>query len=378
MEIRLYYQMLRRGWWIILLTTLVAVVAALGASYLATPQYQAIARFIITPSAALPDRPDIVLQSLGLLDNQTVMITYTEVMDSNRIYNDTLSTLQLQPEDIKDYKYTSVVEPNSAVLLLTVTGPNPQMAAKLANTIGDQTINFTRRLNQVYNVDFLDTAIPPILPSSPQPVVNTSLALTLGLLFGVVFAILSEQLRIPLEIFGQRLKLDPETGVLNSKYFSQYLEEELDKKPNEVMTIGIIELNALRDLLDTFPIAGLQKIMQKVTESLRKELRGNDIIGRWNEISLIVMLPNTTGVAAKRIFERIFQALSQPVDLDQFGKIVNLDSTIGGAEYTSNITAEELLDKASRALEQSRRDNDNHVYIMNVKSPFWIEKKASS
>ena len=32
MEIRLYFQMLKRGWWVILLTALAAVMAALGAS----------------------------------------------------------------------------------------------------------------------------------------------------------------------------------------------------------------------------------------------------------------------------------------------------------------------------------------------------------
>lgn len=373
MEIRLYFQMLRRGWWIILLTVLVALTAALAATYLATPEYQAVARFIVTPNAVLPDRPDITLQSLSILDNQTVMTTYTEVMDSNRIYNDTLATLQLQPQDIKDYTYDSVVETNTSVLALTVTGPNPQMAAKLANTIGDQTIAFTRRLNQVYNVDFLDTAVPPALPSSPQPVLNLSLAASFGLLVGVLLAVVSDQLRLPLETFRQGLKLDSDTGVLNNKYFTRYVEEEIAKQPKEVMTVGIIELNALQDLLDTFPIAGLQKALQKVTDSLRKELRGNDIIGRWNDISFIVLLPNTTGTAANRIFERIFQALSQPLDLDQFGTVGNLNSYIGGAEYGNAITAQEIIDKANRALVQARRDNDTHVFVMNVKSPHWTE-----
>ena len=53
MEFRLYFQMLRRGWWIIVLTTLVALAVALAASYFVTPQYTAIARFIVGPSNTL-------------------------------------------------------------------------------------------------------------------------------------------------------------------------------------------------------------------------------------------------------------------------------------------------------------------------------------
>ncbi|MGA7192744.1 MAG: Wzz/FepE/Etk N-terminal domain-containing protein, partial [Anaerolineales bacterium] len=51
MEIRLYFQMLRRGGWIIALTTLTALVASLATSYLTTPKYQAMAQFILFPSA---------------------------------------------------------------------------------------------------------------------------------------------------------------------------------------------------------------------------------------------------------------------------------------------------------------------------------------
>ena len=146
------------------------------------------------------------------------------------------------------------------------------------------------------------------------------------------------------------------------------------KNPDEVLTVGIIEVSALRDILDTFPITAMQKALQKVTESLRKELRGNDIIGRWNDISFIIMLPNTTGAAANRIFERIFQALSQPLDLDQFGSFGDLDSYIGGAENGGYISAQELFDKAKRALVHARRDKGTHVFVINMKSPLWNEK----
>ena len=51
MEIRLYFQMFRRGWWIIALTTLIALLVSLVASYLTTPEYQAMAQFILSPNA---------------------------------------------------------------------------------------------------------------------------------------------------------------------------------------------------------------------------------------------------------------------------------------------------------------------------------------
>ena len=121
MELRLYFQLLRRGWWIIVVAILVSLAAALGFSYLAIPQYEAIARFIITPSNVLITG-DQVVQGLNTLDRQSVITTYAEVMNSNRIFNDALVELHFQSEDLEDYSYESIVLANSSVLELSVSG----------------------------------------------------------------------------------------------------------------------------------------------------------------------------------------------------------------------------------------------------------------
>jgi diguanylate cyclase (GGDEF)-like protein len=372
MEFRLYFQILKRGWWIIALTTLIALVSALGASFLITPQYEATARFIVTPGNDLADRYQ-VLNSLNTLDNQVVTSTYAEVMNSERIYNEALSFMQLQPIDMKEYNYKAAVIANTSVLELSVKGPDPQVAAGLANAIGYQTINFIRQLNQVYNFDFLDIASPPLKPYSPILFLNISLALILGLVIGALITILNEQLRVPLETLRQRLHFDDLAGVYNSKYFSRLVDDELAQHPENVLTIGIVELNGLRDLIGTLPIYSLQRILLKVTEVLRKELRGNDVIGRWKDDSFIVMLPNTRGIAAKGIFERIFLSLVQPINLDQLGMNIDLDAHIGGAEYSSDISTQELFEKANSALEQARRASDEPVYVWEIKNPFWTQ-----
>jgi diguanylate cyclase (GGDEF)-like protein len=378
MELNLYLQMLKRGWWLIVLTILVALTTALGISFLQAPQYEVTARFIITPSALGDSNPDAVLSGLNTINNTSVMTTYAEIMNSNRIYTDTLAFLQLQPSSLDKYTYESVVLPGSSVLELTVKGPDPQMAADIANAIGNQTINFTRHLNQVINLDFLDQAEPSAIPYSPKPLQNAGLAIALGLVGGIGLVVVSDQLRVSLETFRQRVNFDNETGVYTKKYFSRLVEDELAQRPEDVLSIGIVELNGLRDIADTFPLAALQRILQRVTESLRKELRGNDIIGRWNEISFIVMLPNTPGMAANRIFERIFQSLSEAINLDQFNMVVKLDAHIGGAEYGNHITVQELFEKTNSALEQARRDKEVPVYVWEMKSPFWGQKKPDS
>ena len=374
MEIRLYIRMLMRGWWIILLTTLVAVNVALIASYLTTPMYQADARFVVSPSPELLGG-DIV-DSLDTLDKRSIVSTYAEFINSRRIYLDALQVLQLQEESMTDYTIQTVVLPDANILVLSVSGPDPQLAALLANTMGQRAINYISLIYRAFDISFLDPAVSPTEPYSPQPVRDTTLALALGLIGGMALAILSEQIRTPLEAYRHRLRIDSVTGVNNNRHFRTILERVLAEKPEETLSIGIIELYGLQDIIDTLPQPATHRILRMVTAVLQRELRGNDIIGRWTDTSFIVMLPATVGSAARRIFERIFIVLSQPVSMEQYDITVNLDPKVGGAVYSNEITFQEFLEQAVSALEQSRRDNTGFINIWEMKNPFWVQDEG--
>lgn len=375
MEIKFYFRMLQRGWWLVVLVALIALFSSLSISLATIPQYQATARFIITPSSFLTSEgdPETVISGLETLDLPSVVATYTEVMNSQRIRIEALKSLNITNFPTKAYTIKSVVLPSSSVLELSITGPDPKLVSDLANAIGDQTILFARSINRIYELNFLDQAEIPETPISPKPLRDASLSLLLGIAGGAVLAILSEQIRVPLEAYRQRIQVDADTGVYNNKHFIRLLEAELEQKSSAVLSIGIIELNGLTELMDTLPANSFQKIMQNVTGTLRKELRGNDVIGRRNKNSFIVMLPTTPGEAANRIFNRIHQALSVPISLYQYDMAVNPNPYIGGGQYSDGISAQDLIQKTEDALSQAKRDGTNPVYVWEMRSPFWVQ-----
>lgn len=374
MEIRLYIRMLVRGWWIIVLTTLAAVNVALIVSYFTTPMYQADARFVVSPSPELLGG-DIV-DSLDTLDKRSIVSTYAEFINSRRIYLDALQVLQLQEDSMSDYTIQTVVLPDANILVLSISGPDPQLAALLANTMGQRAINYISLIYRAFDISFLDPAVSPTEPYSPQPVRDTTLALALGLIGGMALAILSEQIRTPLEAYRNRLRIDNITGVNNNRHFRTILEKILADKSEEIHSIGIIELYGLQDIIDTLPQPATHRILRMVTAVLQRELRGNDIIGRWTDTSFIVMLPATVGSAARRIFERIFIALSQPVSMEQYDITVDLEPKVGGAVYSNEITYQEFLEQAVSSLEQSRRDTTGFINIWEMKNPFWVQDEG--
>lgn len=373
MELKLYLRMLQRGWWMILLTALIAVAISLTISYFAVPQYQAVARFIITPGASATSSTDVI-DSLNTLDRRSVVATYAEVMNSKKILLSSQESLQLPEAMLEEFVVQAVVLPDANVLELTITGPNPSSVAGLANTIGYQSILFSHSLNMTYALNFLDEATPPLLPISPQPLRDAAVALVLGLVAGGTISIVSEQIRIPLEAYRQRGRIDSVTGIYNARYFRQLLNEELVKDPDGSLSLGIVELSGLRELQETLLPAALQYLLRKVTGTLKSELRGNDIIGRWGDISFVVMLPTTPAGAAKRTLDRIYQSLSQEIVLDAYDITINVDPHIGGAVYSNSITAQELINKAEDSLAEAHSSGVTPVFLWMMNNPFWVQE----
>jgi diguanylate cyclase (GGDEF)-like protein len=376
MEIKLYLRMLQRGWWIILLAALMALASSLVVSFFTTPQYGATARFIITPSSSLKTSGEVI-NSLNTLDRASVVATYVEVMNSDKILADSLAFLNVNPDAIKNYTVQAVALPSSSVLELTVTGPDPNLVAELSNAIGQQTIIFANSINFILAINFLDVATPPTVPLTPQPLRDAGLALVMGIVIGALFAIISEQIRIPFEVIKQRLNVDNMTGVYNSRYFRRLIEETVAENPDKNFSMGVVEINGLRDLLESLPPSGLQQLLHKVTDTLRNELRGNDVIGRWDDVSFGIMLPETPGKAASRTFDRIYQALASQIELPQLDLNINFDPHIGGVVYSNRITTQELFAKAVESLDEARRSTAKPVCLWEMNSPFWSDKDSN-
>jgi diguanylate cyclase (GGDEF)-like protein len=314
MQFQQYLRMIQKSWWIIVITTLAALLFALVTAYSATPQYRSSARFIISPNSDIITGRDIV-NSLATLDKRSIAVTYAEVLGSNRLLQETASALGVELAQLKTYTISSVVLPEANILEVTTVGPDPVMAAQVTNEVGKQGISYISQLYPAYELSVLDGAIPATDPFSPQPVRDSSLAGALGILAGVMLAIVRGYLRMPIQMLRERVQLDPASGAHTQRYMQRALDAQLlhGVEPTSCMLIHIDEL---KDYLDVLPETSANRLLYKVNAILRNQLRGQDIVGRWTKSSFVVMLPATPEVAAHRTADRIRIALETPVKLD--------------------------------------------------------------
>lgn len=369
MEIRFYFKVIQRGWWLILVTVLAAVNISLIYSYYFTvPMYEAVARFIVSPNLQNTDNRDIV-NSLEALDKRSIISTYAEVLSSHQIIDSTMELLRENPDDFDAYVISVAVLPDANIIRFSVKGPNPEVAALLANSIGQHAIDFVKNLYVIYNIDFLDKAFAPTDPYQPQPIQDAGLALMVGLVLGVGLAIFKDQISGTLDKLSERNTLDFESLAFTRVSFEQRLRQEFIDQPDSVLTLGVIHLFGIEEIYDSLPQAYINQILRKVTETLKYQLRGNDIVGRWSKLQFSILLPSTNGVSALTKLEHIREILNQPISLEGEGGIdIVLDPRIGLADRQGGESINVLITQVEKALETSL-ESDEKVNMYKVR-PF--------
>ncbi len=364
MEIKLYLRMLQRSWWIVVLTALAAVGAALVSSYLATPIYDSTARYIVSPNPAfLKNGVDYnLIYSLDTLDKRTIITTYAEVLNSPRIYNETIQALRLNPNDLVDYTYSAVVLPSTNIIQFSVQGPDPQRVADIAQSMGQRAVTYVETLYQVYDMGLLDPASVGVQPVSPQPLRDAGVALVVGVVLGAGLALLKELLSTPFRNFLERRTLDEESLALNRATFESNLKD-VALLSNKDFCVCLVQLEGLRDYVGLLPQASMETVLRHVTQVLREQLRGNDLVGRWDTLNYSVLLSGTSGDAALNTMNRVWRALSAPIKLDVSGEDLCLEPKIGIAQHQTGESDLTLMNHTNRALDLAKQNGGNVHFL---------------
>ncbi|RPJ26824.1 MAG: diguanylate cyclase [Chloroflexi bacterium] len=364
MEVKLYFRMLQRGWWIIAITTLAAILVALVASYLATPVYRATSRFVISPSAAFIAEGNNVLNSLATLDKRSIITTYAEILNSPRIHRETFDLLQLNEADLQSYTYSAVVLPDTNIIEFSVQGTDPKTVALLVNGIGQHVVEYVQGLYMVYEMTLLDPSVVPVEPISPQPARDAGVALVVGLAMGVMLALVRELVHAPIENFMQERKVDPVSLALNRAVFERKLAEAAFASAND-FSFCLVHLEGLTNYINVLPQSSLQTMLRHVNQTLRNQLRGNDLVGRWSELDFAVMLFETPGDASVNTMGRVRMALSVPIKIAFSGEDLYLNPQIGIAEYRVGDTVESMVKNVNWALDVAEKNN-NGMYLLKA------------
>lgn len=349
------------GWRIAGIFTSAFLILALAYSISATPIYQASARFLVYPNANLTSSRDVV-SSLDTLDKKTISSTYADILGSNRVYLDTINRLNLTSAQLKDVKVYAQVQTNTNILVLNVEGQDPEITTLLANNIGQNGISYIKSIYQVFDISFLDRAVTPEKPIRPRPLIYGLIGTGIGLAAGLIFLLLREWLRVPLDALRERSVTDKQSLAYTRKYMLRVLAYEANHNKDNPLAFGLIRLEGMEDLVDGLPGHITTMVMQNVVKQLHDLLRGNDLVARWDKLTFSVMLPNTQEEPAQKTFRRLLQALETDVELEE-GEMTSLLPAAGLAICVPDETTEQIIQRANQALE-SAVENGSRIAVL--------------
>ena len=162
---------------------------------------------------------------------------------------------------------------------------------------------------------------------------------------------------------------DPLTNTLNQKAFITLSRGELERARRAQSSLSLIALD-----IDNFKAINERygkdignDVLTIVSQSIREKSRPYDGVSRYEDDMFLLILPGVIGQDAEKIAERILKGIFNINIslLDGTAVNVNLSAGIASAvQITASTEIESLIQRASEAVKQAKREGGNQVYTV--------------
>lgn len=159
-------------------------------------------------------------------------------------------------------------------------------------------------------------------------------------------------------------RLDPLTSLYNRRAFEDlvYPIWELGKRSNKFMSVMLIDIDWFKKVNDKYGHDMGDKVLQKVAEEIKGQVRGSDITFRWGGEEFLVFLPNTRAQYAKQIAENLRMHLFNH-DINKLLRVTVSIGVAGTSPGEEDINV--LIKESDQALYLAKANGRNKVVLWN-------------
>lgn len=173
----------------------------------------------------------------------------------------------------------------------------------------------------------------------------------------------SKESQSKLEAINAKLKImseiDELTGLYNRRYVLRRLHETIISLSGD-SKIGVImiDIDHFKKINDSYGHGMGDKVLNKISQTLKENIRKDDIVGRIGGEEFLILMPNITEKAILARAEILRQAVC---DLEWDNKKIQV--TISGGVYLSSSSdnLDKILEQADLRLYQSKNQGRNRI-----------------
>ena len=172
-------------------------------------------------------------------------------------------------------------------------------------------------------------------------------------------------LRAELADLRLQATLDALTGLGNRKTFDEALARALEHAPGDMATVCLmmVDIDNFKSINDEYGHLIGDKILRFVAETLRRSVKGRDVVARFGGDEFGVVLEETPPQGAYRLAESIRQTIEKSAlkRTDTGEPIRNITVSIGVECNRPGDGPDDLIERADKALYESKNKGRNRV-----------------
>lgn len=156
---------------------------------------------------------------------------------------------------------------------------------------------------------------------------------------------------------------DALTGLLNRREFFVLAERAFQRAQRERRRLAaiLLDLDHFKRINDTYGHAVGDQVLAGVAQTIRANVREDELVGRYGGDEFVILLPGSTLARARKIARRLHENLTNQRFETERGTL-SVGSSLGVAELASADTGlDVLVDHADRAMYSAKRAGRNRT-----------------
>ncbi|MDQ7082308.1 MAG: GGDEF domain-containing protein [Aquificota bacterium] len=178
------------------------------------------------------------------------------------------------------------------------------------------------------------------------------------------YAWMSERYR---SVWESLARVDSLTGILSRTAFEEIMVKEVEraKRYGGKLSVILFDIDNFKTINDTHGHLFGDRVLKKVANTVRENIRSTDTVARWGGEEFVVLLPGAGREEAVAVAEKLRRSV-QNLGL---GNRMRITASFGVAELRDGDDSVRLLLKADKALYSAKRNGKNRVEVYREEIP---------